>query len=65
MAAKKSPSGGENRDQTREDRLKAALRANLARRKAQMRARADSDAQGASSPGETDGQPSTEADNED
>ncbi|MEM7643769.1 MAG: hypothetical protein AAF366_14735 [Pseudomonadota bacterium] len=31
--------------QTREDRLKAALKANMARRKAQSRARADEGAQ--------------------
>ncbi|WP_091296103.1 hypothetical protein [Gemmobacter aquatilis] len=35
--ARKAP-GGEN---TREDRLKAALKANMARRKAQARARAE------------------------
>ncbi|MGI3166948.1 hypothetical protein [Pseudooceanicola sp. 200-1SW] len=32
--------------QTREDRLKSALKANLARRKAQARARADADSRG-------------------
>ncbi|WP_428926423.1 hypothetical protein [Marinibacterium sp. SX1] len=43
MTDKKSPSGGKRQATTREDRLKAALKANLARRKAQSRARSASD----------------------
>ncbi|QUS34969.1 hypothetical protein [Falsirhodobacter algicola] len=40
-AGKVAPTGGRPAPQTREDRLKAALKANMARRKAQARARAD------------------------
>ncbi|MEM8823307.1 MAG: hypothetical protein AAGF30_06825 [Pseudomonadota bacterium] len=41
--------------QTREDRLKAALKANMARRKAQSRARAEEDAKAIdNAPEETD-----------
>ncbi len=37
------PTSGKPRDAGREDRLKAALKANLARRKRQARARADAE----------------------
>lgn len=43
MADKKSPNSGSKSAQTREDRLKSALKANLARRKAQAKARATDD----------------------
>ncbi len=39
MAGKSPPSGKTSPAQTRDDRLKAALKANLARRKAQAKAR--------------------------
>jgi hypothetical protein len=39
MADRKSPKPGSKSPQTREDRLKAALKANLGRRKAQAKAR--------------------------
>ena len=39
MAEKPSPSKGNRPQQDRDERLKAALKANLARRKAQARAR--------------------------
>ena len=39
------PSSGKTTATTRDDRLKAALKANLARRKAQARARSDGDKQ--------------------
>lgn len=41
MNKKQTPDTGAKQGQSREDRLKSALKANLARRKAQMRARAD------------------------
>ncbi|MDT8327266.1 MAG: hypothetical protein RQ750_07775 [Roseovarius sp.] len=41
MSKKQSPKTGDKPGQNREDRLKSALKANLARRKAQMRARTD------------------------
>ncbi|WP_170925317.1 hypothetical protein [Roseovarius gaetbuli] len=41
MSKKQSPKIGAKQGQNREDRLKSALKANLARRKAQMRARTD------------------------
>jgi hypothetical protein len=40
MESKKAPSSKAAEKQTREDRLKAALKANMGRRKAQARARA-------------------------
>jgi len=40
MAGKSPPAAGSKPTQIRDDRLKAALKANLARRKAQVRARA-------------------------
>lgn len=40
MADKTPPPTGKSQSQGREDRLKSALKANLARRKAQARARA-------------------------
>lgn len=43
MAEKNSPKKHGKSGETREDRLKAALKANMARRKAQARARAASD----------------------
>ncbi|MEX0308064.1 MAG: hypothetical protein AB3N12_11830 [Ruegeria sp.] len=43
MADKNSPKKHGNSGETREDRLKAALKANMARRKAQAKARAASD----------------------
>ncbi len=43
MAEKSSPKKHGKSDNTREDRLKAALKANLARRKAQAKARANSE----------------------
>ncbi|HKL55212.1 MAG TPA: hypothetical protein VJ893_03755 [Roseovarius sp.] len=39
MNSKTTPDKPEKKGQSREDRLKSALKANLARRKAQMRAR--------------------------
>ncbi|MBB96364.1 MAG: hypothetical protein CML68_17435 [Rhodobacteraceae bacterium] len=60
MTDKKSPSGGAKQATTREDRLKAALKANLARRKAQSRARSSADLR----PGMADETPK-EAGNED
>lgn len=42
---KVAPKGAPGKPQTREDRLKAALKANMARRKAQARARSDRDAE--------------------
>ncbi|WP_177193876.1 hypothetical protein [Roseovarius lutimaris] len=41
MSKKQSQKTDTKQAQTREDRLKSALKANLARRKAQMRARTD------------------------
>ena len=41
MADKNNARSGKSQAQSREDRLKSALKANLARRKAQARARAD------------------------
>lgn len=41
MNKKQTPDTGVKQGQSREDRLKSALKANLARRKAQTRARAD------------------------
>lgn len=41
MSKKQSPKTDAKQGQNREDRLKSALKANLARRKAQMRARTD------------------------
>ncbi len=46
MAEKNSPKKRGKSGETREDRLKAALKANMARRKAQARARAASDKAG-------------------
>ncbi len=43
MANKNSSLSEKNQANSREDRLKGALKANLARRKAQMRARAEND----------------------
>ncbi|WP_375263743.1 hypothetical protein [Palleronia sp.] len=40
MSAKKHPKTGKSAQETREDRLKAALKANIKRRKAQAKARA-------------------------
>ncbi|WP_370400228.1 hypothetical protein [Sulfitobacter sp. JB4-11] len=40
MASQSSSSGPRKSDRNREDRLKSALKANMARRKAQARARA-------------------------
>ncbi|WP_300037229.1 hypothetical protein [uncultured Roseobacter sp.] len=52
--ADKSPSKGAVKTaQSREDRLKAALKANLARRKAQSRARADGQGNEAGTPAPT------------
>lgn len=42
---RRQPGRGKNAEETREDRLRAALRANLARRKAQARARSGKGAQ--------------------
>jgi len=42
---KVAPKGATRGPQTRDDRLKAALKANMARRKAQARARSDRDAE--------------------
>lgn len=44
MTKTKPGKEGRKAPETREDRLKAALKANLARRKAQMRARKDNSA---------------------
>ena len=41
MSDKQTQSKTNKTDKTREDRLKAALKANMAKRKAQARARAD------------------------
>jgi hypothetical protein len=41
MSKKQTPDKGAKQGPSREDRLKSALKANLARRKAQVRARAD------------------------
>ena len=60
MTDKKSPSGGAKQATTREDRLKAALKANLARRKAQSRARSTP-----SAPSDGKGETPEEAGNED
>ena len=60
MTDKKSPSGGAKQATTREDRLKAALKANMARRKAQARARSTS-----SAPKHGTGETPEEAGNED
>jgi hypothetical protein len=55
MRSPEEPASGENRDEkapkrsgapSREDRLKAALKANMARRKAQAKARSADDALG-------------------
>ncbi|MEY1556329.1 hypothetical protein AB3Y40_11905 [Yoonia sp. R2331] len=40
MTQNPKPKGGDKAPQSREDRLKAALKANMAKRKAQARARA-------------------------
>jgi hypothetical protein len=45
MAQKNTPSKSHKQGSDREDRLKAALKANLGRRKAQARARAGTSAQ--------------------
>ena len=41
MSKKQTPDKGAKQSPSREDRLKSALKANLARRKAQMRAKSD------------------------
>ena len=43
MSSKPEPPGGGKAPKPRDDRLKAALKANLARRKAQAKARAAAD----------------------
>jgi len=50
MTDKKSPSGGAKQTTSRDDRLKAALKANLARRKAQAKARDQQTTPGTDSP---------------
>jgi hypothetical protein len=52
MDRKTEPTTGANKGRSREDRLKSALKANLARRKAQVRGRADPEA-GRDAPAET------------
>ena len=44
MAEKRDPKSAKNATPPRQDRLKAALKANMAKRKAQARARAQDDA---------------------
>ncbi|WP_175544816.1 hypothetical protein [Roseovarius azorensis] len=51
MSRKQTPDAGAKQGQSREDRLKSALKANLARRKAQSRAR---DAQATQPPATAD-----------
>ncbi len=53
MANRPDTENATNASQTREDRLKAALKANLSRRKAQSRKRAGGDAPQKQSPGAT------------
>lgn len=45
MTEKKPPKPADRKASSREDRLKAALKANMARRKQQARARAEKDGQ--------------------
>jgi hypothetical protein len=53
MAEKKGSTSAGSGSQSREDRLKAALKANLARRKAQNRIRAQSGGAEETQPGQT------------
>ncbi|MCB1336942.1 MAG: hypothetical protein KDK10_05625 [Maritimibacter sp.] len=52
MSDKPAASEGRKPKPDRDQRLKAALKANMARRKAQARARADGDGQTADGPGD-------------